>query len=338
MSRILVSLLSQYLQPNYLFIKEMEGKYDKLVFVSTNFMEKEELKSTHYLCKALGHKTVDPIRVKEDDSNDIRQKLEKSDFSPNDEYLINLTGATKVMSVTCYAFFLSFPNVNFYYIPEGKNEYRKLFSSDPATPLSYRMNLKEYFTINRLRFEVSESNLMHNDIKANNLFEEVAKNNYNKDRVSKLKDAQKLPDKRDKSYYSGGWFEEFLYYKLKAQFKLSDNSICKGAMIFREKSTTHDNEIDIMFIRDNKLYVFECKEKLAANKRDLKEDIEKKMYKLAAISKDFGLRVNSYIATLQKETLFPEKMLENINKRVDILGLKKILYAEDLGKNILVLY
>jgi hypothetical protein len=51
------------------------------------------------------------------------------------------------------------------------------------------------------------------------------------------------------------------------------------------------------------------------------------MYKLAAISKDFGLRVNPYIFTKHRFTpkAFNEARMSAIHKRMKILGIKGLL-------------
>jgi hypothetical protein len=53
--RILLSILSDYLQPNFLLIKELEGKYDRLIFMTTAVME--EKKKQMLLVQAFGRRT-----------------------------------------------------------------------------------------------------------------------------------------------------------------------------------------------------------------------------------------------------------------------------------------
>jgi hypothetical protein len=55
------------------------------------------------------------------------------------------------------------------------------------------------------------------------------------------------------------------------------------------------------------------------------------MYKIAAISKDFGLRVNPYIfikSTLNSRIFNPDRM-KSINKRLKILGIKGLLTEQE---------
>jgi hypothetical protein len=55
------------------------------------------------------------------------------------------------------------------------------------------------------------------------------------------------------------------------------------------------------------------------------ELLEQYMYKLAAISKDFGLVVNPYILTLHRIENFSPARKQAIERRMKILGIKDIL-------------
>lgn len=331
MKRILISLLSKYLQPNFLFIKEMEGRYDKLVFITSKGMEEKGVNSTHYLCKALGilQNNVNVITVIEDDANDILSKLKNFGFITENKYLINLTGGTKVMSLTVHDFFHSFMDIEFAYIPEGKNIIKKLYSTDPPVKLNYRMNLIEYFTINRLKF--TAKTILHQDEKkTNELFEQLRNVGFIKNKIKAMKTSQMLPNPTARSYYSGVWFEEYVYYRLKRENNISDDSICTSAGIYHDYSDTNNNEIDVMFVKNNNLFIFECKLSLNGTNGNRKDTIDAYMYKLAAIAKDFGLKVNSYILTLHNESSFSQPQLDNIQKKLHILGLKKVIFSNGL--------
>jgi Domain of unknown function (DUF1887). len=126
MQKILISILSDYLQPNFLLIKEMSGKYDKLIFITTSKMM--ELDKGLFLEKALGIQESSSLRISvvEDDLEDLNTNLKENNFSNSDEYIINLTGGTKIMSIGVYNFFKDFDKSSFYYIPFGKNIVKKL--------------------------------------------------------------------------------------------------------------------------------------------------------------------------------------------------------------------
>ena len=339
MKRILVSLLSKYLQPSFLFIKEMEGKYDQLLFVTTREMEDTKTQSSHYLDMALGNaEPTQKIIVRADDYSDIQEKLNSYEFSAGDTFIVNPTGGTKVMAIAVFEFFRQFENSQFYYIPEGKNEVGKLYSSEPSVPLKYRLNLKEYFTLNRLSFEC-QPGTMRNKVAADGVFEKLRRNRFNRYNVPEIKGAQFLPSNEDKVYYSGQWLEEYVYYKMKTDFRLPDDCICQGAKIYREGIDRNNNEIDVMFVYNNMLYIIECKLSLIKYGKDsVKPTWDGYMYKLAAIAKDFGLRVNSYIMTLHRQDNDLLGIKENAVQRMRILGIKNTFFAEDFAKGRLNMY
>jgi vacuolar-type H+-ATPase subunit F/Vma7 len=102
--KILISLISEHLLPNVLLIKEMAGKWDKLVFITTERMG--QLSMISHLCNALkiDKKDVQIVVVSEDDLPDAREKLDKCNFSKDDQYIINLTCGTKIMSIApCFS-------------------------------------------------------------------------------------------------------------------------------------------------------------------------------------------------------------------------------------------
>lgn len=334
MSRILISLLSKYLQPNFLFIKEMQGEFDRLVFVSTQEMENPPAESTSYLLQALGlpSDSVKPIRVHADDYSHIMAKLQEQNFSPDDHYIVNPTGGTKVMAIALHTFFRPFTNARFCYIPEGKNVISNLCVNEPFRPLEYRLTLKEYFTLNRLSFECER--LLHNKTMAYDIFANLKRARFNKYRVQELRDAHACSSNANKMYFSGLWFEEYVYYRLKEELNLTDDCICRGAKIFKKGKDTHNNEIDVMFIRNNELYIVECKTSLTKSpKTEVKDSWDAYMYKLAAIAKDFGLRVHSYIFTLHQTCTISQGTIDAAKTRMGILGIRKTLFAEDFLKS-----
>ena len=335
MKRILISILSDYLQPNFLLIKEFEGRYDRLAFITTK--EMIDKGKGHSLEKALGLETdsVQRIEVIEDDYSDVTNKLEDCLFARDDEYILNITGGTKVIPIAVCDFFKNY-NAQFYYVPIGKNVIRNIYSNE-TVPLKYRLNLDEYFTLYGLRYECNNA-LMYPESHTNDVFETFRKAKFNRHspKVSILKNAQTLPDAKDRRYYAGVWFEEYCYNRLKREHSLPDDAICKDAFIYRDNSKNNDNEIDVMFLQNNQLYVFECKVGMTGY-NSTKETIEKYQYKLAAIAKDLGLRVESYILTLHKifnnPKEFSELTIENIKKRQSILGLRGIIDSVVFTRN-----
>ncbi len=316
------------MQPNFLLIKELEGQYDQLVFMTTAAMEKK--KKRHYLLSALGIDAAQSrcIVVVEDNYEYIINELNKQAFGNDDEYILNITGGTKVMSIALYEFFKD-KKSSFYYVPIGKNEIMDLRAHTIRT-LSYRLNLKEYLTLNSLHFECDNGFLLPPET-AYATFEQFRKKRFYI--PSKCKNAQALPMPEERRYYAGAWFEDYVYLRIKNDFNLHDGEIAKSVKIYRESSTTNDNEIDVAYVKDNMLSIIECKVSMIGNHSHPKDTVEEYLYKIAAVAKDLGMRVNSYLFTLHKMETFNELTLDNIHKRASILGIKQIVTSDALVKD-----
>jgi len=320
----LISLISDHLLPNYLFIKEMAGKYDKLLFITTEKMEDAGIGKR--LEKALGLKenAVQRIVVSEENLNETLAKLKSVLFSNDDRFMVNLTCGTKIMSIGVYEYFFQFSS-SYYYIPINKNKIADVETSKEV-PLNYRVNLEEYLTLYGITFQ-SDKPLIYPSEHTFKLFDHYKKANFNRSRISEILNAQNHTIESDKTYYSGGWFEEYCYLRIKREKRLNDDCIYQGIKLFRENSgLENDNEIDVMYVSENELYVCECK--ISLKGRPMVKDyelLEQYMYKLAAISKDFGLIVNPFILTLYRFEKISPKRKQAIEKRMNILGIKDIL-------------
>jgi hypothetical protein len=201
------------------------------------------------------------------------------------------------MSIGVYEYFSRFKS-SFYYIPIGKNKIENVGTSEDI-PLNYRVNLYEYLTLYGLKFthDITDKNQLDT---------------------------------------AGGKFEVYIYNRLKTELKLRNDFIFRGVKLFRDDSTkTNDNEIDVMWANDNQIYVGECKVSLSKPMIKAPEYLEQIMYKLAAISKDFGLIVNPYIFTKHRftPTIFNESRMSAIHKRMKILGIKGLLGEKELKIN-----
>lgn len=320
MSKTIVSILSDHLLPNFLFLKEMEGQYSDLLFVSTPQMEMQE-KAMH-LEVALGRKegSVRRIVVANDNYKEILDALRAEQLSDSVEYVVNITGGTKTMSLAVHEYFCQF-NASFVYVPIGKNSYYD-FSTDQIHSLDYRVSLNEYFTLYGLAYDY-DNGLICGAQKPFNLFNEQKMSNFYL--TEELRYAHKAPRPELRRYLGGEWFEEYVYLRIKRDFKLRDEDIAKSVKICRLSSTSNDNELDVVFVKDNALYVIECKVSMTGYGKEPKSVVDEYLYKLAAISKDFGLRVNSYIFTLHQMWRFAKATQENMSKRMRILGIRDII-------------
>lgn len=135
-------------------------------------------------------------------------------------------------------------------------------------------------------------------------------------------------NKLEIQYLSGEWFEEYIGYRVKSDLGLFDDEILVGAKIYTNpklkvlnpintllniepKNKDVDNEIDVMFIYKNSLYVIECKTSIINTTQIENKDgngnykldpksiiLGETIYKSDALKTKFGLFAKSYIFTL----------------------------------------
>ena len=328
----LISLIGDYLLPNLLLIKEMERRYDKLLFITSRKMK--GFGRGKWLERALGlnESEVPRVVVSDEDLNEMIAGLNEHPFSKDDEYIINLTCGTHIMSIGVYEFFSNYRS-SYYYIPMGRGKIEDVRTSADI-PLHYRVNVKEYLTLHGLQFECNEALYKSKEYTVN-LFERYKKANYNRYKIPEILNANYLADDEDKRYFLGIWFEEYIYHFLKERLKLKDDCIYTGVKIYRDNSgNQNDNELDIVYTLNNELYIGECKVSMVGppENRGLKL-LEQYMYKLAAISKDFGLNVNPYIFTLHKFNENQRNKIKGIRKRMQILGIKGLIDGDDFKQD-----
>lgn len=95
-------------------------------------------------------------------------------------------------------------------------------------------------------------------------------------------------------YLTGGWFEEYVYHLVNKYVKPQD--IALGVVISRQV-IRHNNELDVVFTKGNKLFVIECKTGVQTER--LFNEI---VYKACAISEALlGMSCNPYIFSLKKD-------------------------------------
>ena len=327
MKKVLVSILSDHLVPNYLFIKEMRGQYNELLFIGTPYTESKAI-ATH-LENALENRksNIKKVILESDQYQEGVQSLENISLPTDVHYIVNLTGGTKIMSLIVYDFFRKL-NSSFYYIPIGKNTYCNI-EEENMHALQYRISLREYFTLYGLHYECDNALLKD----AETTFQFFEKQKKQKFYLSgEIKKSYQAETATDKKYYAGEWFEEYTYLRIKKELNLREQDIAMSLKIYREDAQNNDNEIDVAFMYENTLYIIECKVSMLGYGKKPQQTIEEFLYKLAAISKDFGLIVRPYIFTLHKMEELPDGSLEGLQKRMQILGIRNIIAGKQLSK------
>ncbi len=104
-------------------------------------------------------------------------------------------------------------------------------------------------------------------------------------------------NKDEIDFLTGGWLEQYVYYWAQKHVKPDDIHI--GVHIRRKEVPVHNNELDVVFTKNNHLYVIECKTGVENNR--MFNDI---VYKVCALKEVLlGLSCHSFIVSLKKDNL-----------------------------------
>ena len=110
-------------------------------------------------------------------------------------------------------------------------------------------------------------------------------------------------------YLTGGWFEEYVFYLIKNNINPDDIAI--GVHIDGCTEIKHNNELDVCFIKNNQLFVIECKSGIASDSM-----FNEIVYKVSALKEVLlGVACHSYIFSLKKD---PTGDLKKIAKYMGI--------------------
>lgn len=324
MTKYLVSIVGNQTLPNILPIKELGNTVNRYIFISTDKVE-NELAWTLKVCK-IKKEDYFKLEVGEDDISQIVNRLTELSnviFQPQDEFLINLTGGTKIMALGTFQFFSQSKfHVKMFYQKVGSNILRQVYPSiNPENRdqmLSYRLNVEEFlgsygaeitnkFAVNKLVKSKEYTQFFYeNEFSRKKIVEAIRneKSEYfiyeNLDSSIRnstllfLKEIKFKPifsdrlTKEERHYLTGGWWEEYCFHLIQEK-----TGIQAPYMILGLQNNKTNNEFDIAFVKDNVLHVLECKTTIW--KKDSFEDY---LYKLAAIKDNkngFGITVKAFL-------------------------------------------
>jgi hypothetical protein len=258
-------------------------------------MEKQNKTELNLKSANIPSRKTQTIIVQPNNFKEIEEVLHSLDFNDKDEFLVNITGGTKPMSIVSMTYFSLFDNVKIFYIPIGEGSYRQVYPriEQPQTEFSKQITLKEYFYANGLELQAQESIISRNIKLAQTILDKFITYNGDISNIDKVRKAHEMTNSVDKSYYSGGWFEELIFHKIKQRFNLNQNQIAFNVKLLNHNSK---NEYDAVFVNNDSIYIVECK--AYYGKSGLRAKIEKDLYKLGALDDNFGLKANAiYITT-----------------------------------------
>lgn len=328
MPRTLISIVSDQTLPNVLFIKEAND-FDKFVFITTPKMERS--KRTAAIMDCCKIKEAKRVIVSPENLQEIEAVLQKEHFSEADEYLVNLTGGTKMMAIAVNDFFRKFKakKVEMFYMPLGQTAIYQVFPSFKIMHLNAKVNLKEYLTAYGVKILKSEKLSLHKRWlpECEQLFDEI----QGRDMPYKINMAlyrNNLLSEEDKVFYTGKWFEIWTAFKIKEHFKLSDENILINMELTRSlEESKEKTEYDVVFVKENKLFIAECK--YFPGNSFKKAKINQDWYKLAGLQLHMGLFATPFFMTANRISPLVRKYMKESHKLFRIKSFADIATLKD---------
>lgn len=351
--KTLVSLVSEQTIPNLQLILEFREKIDEFWF----FHSQKTKEHVSWIIEAaqIDEQQVKLIEIDPFDLYSIINQLNQIDYSER-YFILNLTGGTKIWIIAFYDRFKEI-NADIYYLTGRDCQYLKLPSQNAEQLYKLRRSptLDEYLTANG--FKIKKDNTKFPEKTADNIFEIFIKNNEQFYLDAKLKllnyrnrqklsikyedlesdikqylnllkfDNYEIMGKEHFKYLTGEWFEEWLFYKISKDLKITDIYSSVSSIITKSNV---DNEMDIMFIYNQNLFCIECKTsvlKLNENKMLKGNILSETLYKLDYLKNKLGLSSRSYLFTLSElrdENKKPLKNFEKAFKRAESSGIEII--------------
>jgi hypothetical protein len=333
MNRTIVSIISEQTVPNYIFIKEMMSKGDKLMFISSKRFENR----ISWIQDALNVESdrIIPLLLSNPDDEERWQLMSSSIEKALDKetkYLVNLTGGTKYMSLAVQRVFEKFDS-EFYYIPYPKNSLLTPMGTDEHKPIKYRLSIKEYLTSYGVQYKEKQRVLTEDYTEI--FFHNFIAGNLDYTIVDLLRDYRNRKNSDIKMIENGAYFKEenplqnrkiegLVTFLSQIKFPMANEgmltsyetqyitggwfeeyvynqfvkhikpqSIAIGLEI-KNTDRTNQNDLDVVFTFGNKLFVVECKTGIDGNKM-----FNETVYKATAIKETvLGLSANTYIFSL----------------------------------------
>jgi hypothetical protein len=368
--RVSVVIVSEQTVQNVLFIKQMGGAdFFYFVSTEKMEAKGRETSENIRKACSIEDYPSETVTVLEDSLVDIQTKLnERVRLEDDDIISVNITGGTKIMSLGVYNFFANRGGADIYYIPIGKNALIKIFPFRRVMTgeLSARLSLREYMTASGVGFneklyerknrlskpaEVCQSIMdVYLDPDRRREFVKVSERIRTSFRGKPVRrgasgeesllveecmtraglgmvfeDPERVTAQETR-YVTGDWFEEYVYTAIQSALGLPEDHIGMGLVL----NKGINNEYDVIFTRENALYVIECKTDVSDSASDQEARISalftSTLYKAATLKKEFGLWVKYYLFAINDFS----RLTDDQKKRAKQLDIK-LVGTETLG-------
>lgn len=294
---VLISLLSDQTLPNVLFIEAVKQRVDNYVFLETTKTRQKKILPIIINACGLDKDRCKSILVNPEQYEEILHTLKAQHWSNEQLYLLNLTGGTKMMALAAKVFFETMPLHEVYYIPIGTSVAYSLTVSEKTIALP-EINLADYLSAHGFSIHGSQQPMYSPSLSANIFKEVMAVGHPGKVPAIRHRILSKEEGK-ERSWYAGEWFEEWLFFKFRELFNLKNDQILMKAKIkhiYSKSEEDSDGEFDVLFVKHNKLYIVEAKV-YTADKLVAKHYTEP-IYKIASQQSTLGLHAQSNVVIL----------------------------------------
>lgn len=368
MSHIYICLVSEQTVPNILGI--FHNDPEKVIFCSTKKMEQEKrtdaiINTLRLYGKDYGLRS-DRIVVDQDCLEDCEAQIMQEVVRKyqGNQFVINLTGGTKIMVLAAYNVFQQIEGVRMIYTPIPKNEFLEIYprTDKCSSPVSYllRLTVEGYVTAygvgvkNHHKVEKLKANARKNRELCNWMVEHYRdiedilgelygrlkdqrdnrtfrlKLDYQPKKGSEREFLKKLGlhegrgkafTKEEIRFLTGDWLSDYCFNEISS---LPIDDCVTGIELVSPKGA--DNEFDVMFTKDNALYLLECKS--LKQKHDKDADI---LYKISALQHDFGLRVTGFLVSTARTIISDRGIIkESIERRAKQCG-SCVIHPDDIN-------
>jgi len=256
----------------------------------------------------------------------------------SDDIVVNLTGGTKIMVLGAYNVFKGMANRMIYTpIPRNEfiTIFPKNDSCKSPTSYDLKLTVEAYVTaygvkvknadkLNQLKSNASSNKGLcrwmirnykaiedmliefykilrsHRDdkefkLKMDYSFKRAEEREFIKrlGMLSKNNKIEKTIPKNMIRFLTGDWLSDYCYNEIS---DLAIDDCVSGIELISPEGV--DNEFDVMFTKDNALYIVECKS--LSGKEEKYQDF---LYKISALQQDFGLRVKGFMISTTRDIL-----------------------------------
>lgn len=360
MKNLIVCILGYRMVPNIQFIKEMRTAETDFLFICDPEVEEEGIREDIKKVFHIDKNELPPIIVDEYSAEELENELRKRDFEEYGKIRLNVSEGTAILINATAEFFRDYA-ADIFYLPDTTEYMEQIFPKRKRGKVEIRnkINLNEYLTAHGLEMRGGRlSNIpmeyiqeylvlyLENEVFDWQVLSKLRKYRSKRERYKismfpylddflhkinfPLSDVEQIYIHRSEiGFLTGDWFEEFVYYRIKDEFNLSDDNIKTGITVIKDGVR---NEFDVMFFYNGILYTIECKTSVKNNEEDIMTDT---IYKVKALQDNLGYYSDSNIFTLSSRESGEVKDLHIERGEVfdiDVYCREDILNCDDISK------